>query len=350
MPLPPSLKKELQSHLHEMVFSLFKVKSKQNVVIIHDQQSPLSKIVTQGYRDALKEHGSTLTHFWDFDAFTSEQLIEKINALKEGDLVVLVQSSSFRVSVYRWRLELFARKLKVIEHMRLSYMKESEFPTYIHSLKNDSPYYVKATEKIANLLRKSKHIKVECMQGSILEIHSEMEEPITNTGVYEEGENWGGGFPIGEIFSEPKDITKWSGAVEVFAYPGEDHKMVFTPKPFIIHLKEGHVEVEKCSFPKDFLPLIRMMESENKDGKIPIREFGMGLNRALSKQHPLTEATAWERVNGLHLSLGMKHGVYQKKFNKNKEIQQRYHIDIYPDVKRIWIAEELVYDKGMFLL
>ncbi len=346
-----TLEQELVSNLQSMLTDQFHVSKDTHVGVIYDDKSPLAQLITMGYRDALKSHPQEKQTFLDFNAHTHEELVAKITEnFSPGDFVALVQSHSFRVSVYRWRLELFARKLKVAEHMRLSYMPAEQFSTYVRCIKNDSPYFVRATQKLASLFRQSTHIKVECMQGSILDIHSAMEEPISNTGEFSEKEtNVGGGIPFGEIFSEPKDISKWEGEVEVFAFPGEDHKMVFT-KPFKLKIKQGHVAVEESDIPSAFIPLIQMMQKENPDGKIPIREFGLGLNHAISRENPLTEATAWERGAGLHFSLGMKHGVYQKKFAKQKEINQRYHIDIYPDVKRIWIAEELVYDNGTFLV
>ncbi len=350
MPLSPALEKELSSNLQGMLSGQFHVTHATHVCVIYDTDSPLAKLITQGYRDALASHPKEKQSFLDFNAFTHEQLMEKTSAFSPSDFVALVQSTSFRVSVYRWRLELFALKLKVAEHMRLSYMPEEQFSTYIRCIKNDSPYFVRATQKLAALFKKSKHIKVECMQGSVVEINSPMEEPVSNTGEFSEKEsNVGGGIPFGEIFSEPKDISKWEGEVEVFAFPGEDHKMVFT-KPFKLKIKAGHVAVEGSEIPNSFMPLIKLMQSENGNGNIPIREFGLGLNRAITRTQHLTEATAWERVTGLHFSLGMKHGVYQKKFNKQKEINQRYHIDIYPDVKRIWIAEQLVFENGQFVV
>lgn len=349
-PISKALEQELVSNLQGMLAGQFRVTKDTHVCVIYDTSSPLAEIITQGYRDALVSHPKEKQSFLDFNAHTHEELVEKVDRFSPGDFVALVQSHSFRVSVYRWRLELFARKLKVAEHMRLSYMPSEQFPTYIRCIKNDSPYFLRATKKLAGLFRKSKHIKVECMQGSIAEIHSEMEEPVSNTGEFSEKEaNVGGGIPFGEIFSEPKDISKWEGEVEVFAFPGEDHKMVFTPS-FKLKIKAGHVAVEESGIPSAFMPLIRLMQQENADGNIPIREFGLGLNRAISRENPLTEATAWERGAGLHFSLGMKHGAYQKKFAKNKELNQRYHIDIYPDVKRIWIAGELVYDNGKFVV
>ncbi len=337
---------ELHAHVKDMLFTQFACSPEAHVCIVYDIDSPLAQAVTLAYRAALHDH--PLKSFLDFNAHEPEELIVKMNALKQGDCVVLVQSTSFRVSVYRWRLELFARKLKVIEHMRLSYMHENEFPTYVHSLQNDLSFYQETGKKLAALFRKTQKIKVECNGGSILEYDSTLEEPIINDGDYSEQENVGGGYPIGEIFSEPQDISKVNGAVEIYAFPGEDHKMRFAKTPFKITIKNGHVQ--EGDFPPEFAPLVEMMKGENADGNIPVREFGLGLNRAITAQNKLTEATAFERVTGLHLSLGMKHGVYQKKFKKQKDIQQRFHVDIFPDVKKIWLNDTLIFESGKFVV
>jgi leucyl aminopeptidase (aminopeptidase T) len=232
--------------------------------------------------------------------------------------------------------------------MRLSYMPEEQFMTYAQSLKDESSWLQPTAEKLRSLFTKTNRIKVECAGGSILTYHSKMETPVVNDGDYSKMKNVGGGYPIGEIFSEPVDLSTANGQVEVYAYPGEDHKMRFTPKPFLITIKDGCVE--DGAFPREFQPLMEMMRRENPDGKIPVREFGLGLNRNITPQKRLTEASAFERIAGLHLSLGWKHGAYLKKFKKQKELVQRYHVDIYPAATRIWLNDTLIFENGQFVI
>ena len=338
---------ELERNLSDILTRQFGLTDESGVMVIYDTQSPLSNITTQVYRNLLK--GRARVHFVDFDATPHEEILKQIEAhLVPGDVVALVQSFSFRVSVYRWRLELFDRKLKVLEHMRLSYMSEDQFMTYAKSLRDESSWLQPTAEKLRDLFTKTNHIKVECTGGSILTYKSKMEKPVVNDGDYSKMKNVGGGYPIGEIFSEPIDLSTTNGQVEVYAYPGEDHKMRFTPKPFIIKIKDGCVE--DGDFPSEFQPLMNMMRKENPDGTIPVREFGLGLNRNITPQHVLTEASAFERIAGLHLSLGWKHGAYLKKFKKQKELVQRYHVDIYPSTKRIWLNDTLIFENGQFVI
>ena len=85
-----------------------------------------------------------------------------------------------------------------------------------------------------------------------------------------------------------------------------------------------------------------VLDQISSDERIMVREFGVGLNRAMGKDRLLKDITAFERQKGLHLSLGEKHGVYKKPgFNPKKT---HYHIDVFVDVERIEIdGEELVY-------
>ena len=336
---------ELVQNVSDIVFKTMKITSQQTVMVIYDEDTLLAKTLVEGYREALASHA--LKQFVNFNAHKMEDVEALAKTLQKDDLVVMIQSMSFRVSVYRWRLELFDHGLKVVEHVRLSHNLENQIPTYIRSLKYDYAFVSPAAHALKELLLKSEHIKVECESGCVLTIDSRMEKPVLNTGDIAT-EQRGGYFPIGEIFSEPIKLDAMNGEVDVYAYPGEDHKMVFAEQPFRIRIENGCVV--GGDFPEDFVPLMEMLKLENADGKVPIREFGLGLNRALSQKNILTEATAFERVAGLHLSLGMKHGAYLKKFKSQKELNQRYHVDIYPSIKRMWIANTLVFDEGKFVI
>ncbi|MBM3282535.1 MAG: hypothetical protein FJY86_04330 [Candidatus Diapherotrites archaeon] len=336
----------LAQNTSDIVFKHFATKPENHVMIIYDTQCELSRNLKEAYEKALHSH--VKKSFVDFDSHPVEEIEACAGSLHVNDVVILIQSLSFRVSVYRWRLELFDKGLKVGEHVRLSQILAHEIPNYVSCLTYDYLHTQPLSQKLEKLLNETSHIKVECQKGSVLEFTSRMEKPVINLGDFDTGKVKGGYFPVGEIFSEAKDIEQVNGRVEVFAFPGEDHQMVFTPKPFVVEIKNGYVE--DGVFPEEFQPLVQMMRTENPDGKIPVREFGLGLNRGLSKEKRLTEATAWERVAGLHLSLGWKHGAYLKKFKAQKELNQRYHVDIYPDVKRMWISDTLIYENGKFVI
>ena len=57
-----------------------------------------------------------------------------------------------------------------------------------------------------------------------------------------------------------------------------------------------------------------------------VREFGLGLNPAMHKGRVLSEITAFERMKGLHFSLGAKHTVYKKPgINAKRSRARRRH-------------------------
>jgi hypothetical protein len=68
-------------------------------------------------------------------------ILAAFDRMQAGDLVVLIQSTSFRMDAYRIRIELFKRGLKVIEHVHLSRMPGEQGLHYIDSLAYDPAYY-----------------------------------------------------------------------------------------------------------------------------------------------------------------------------------------------------------------
>jgi hypothetical protein len=81
-----------------------------------------------------------------------------------------------------------------------------------------------------------------------------------------------------------------------------------------------------------------MIRSEER---VLVREIGFGLNPAMDRQHFVNDITAYERMTGLHLSLGEKHGVYKKPGLEPGKT--RYHVDIFLAADRILIDNEGVF-------
>jgi hypothetical protein len=85
------------------------------------------------------------------------------------------------------------------------------------------------------------------------------------------------------------------------------------------------------------------------EGEICVREFGLGLNRAMGRHRPVSDVTAFERQLGLHMSLGKKHTVYKKPEIAIKK--SRFHIDLFIDVERIALDnDQEIYRDGRFVL
>ena len=74
---------------------------KQAALIVWDDRSKLAKVLTRAYQACLP--GSTCVQFEKTEGPAIKEHFENLNP---GDLVVLIQSSSFRLDALRIRLEL----------------------------------------------------------------------------------------------------------------------------------------------------------------------------------------------------------------------------------------------------
>src|SRR5438105_12232289 len=83
-------------------------------LVIFDSMSTLSKTLTEAYKRILPDAA-----FMDFNTITSEEIFAAFKQLSPFDLVVLIQSTNFRLNDFRIRVELFEQSLKVIEHPHL---------------------------------------------------------------------------------------------------------------------------------------------------------------------------------------------------------------------------------------
>ncbi len=65
-----------------------------------------------------------------------------------------MQSTSFRLSDFRIRLELFHRGIDVLEHNHLGYIPEEQFETFIDSLEYHTPEYLDTAKHIEQAITK----------------------------------------------------------------------------------------------------------------------------------------------------------------------------------------------------
>ena len=105
-------------------------------VVVYDTQCALAADLAEAYRGCLPR-----ARFIDFDAVTPEEVRAAFEPLVPSDLVVLIQSTNFRLEAFRIRVDLFNRSLKVIEHPHLSRMAGAEADYYVDSLAYDREYY-----------------------------------------------------------------------------------------------------------------------------------------------------------------------------------------------------------------
>lgn len=339
-----SNQKELFSNLKDILIHNYKLKDENKVLVIYDDDSKLSNLITSSFDEVLKDLGNTF-ELIKFDSKDADSLIQRIDEkYSKGDIVALVQSSSFRVSKFRWRNELCSRGLKVLEFSQLSKVLDDEIETFVKSLTYDYPHYDKLNKKMLPKITNSKEIKI--ISGKNLEItyKGEMDKVVLNDGNFEGNTNYGSKFPIGEIVSEALDLSILNGEIEVYAFPDLKQETRFV-EPFTIKIEKGFVTSH--TGPEEFNELIEMIKTEHPKGKVYVREFGVGINRNIKRFSRIGDPIAYERQEGLHFSLGMKHGIYEKKLwpKYGKKFFQRYHIDVYVNMKQMLIDDELVYEE-----
>ncbi len=307
-----------------------------NALVVYDTQNGLTDILTAAYRAALPN-----ARFIDFDTTAKEEVIATFNTMQPGDLVVLIQSSNFLLNQFRIRLHLFQQKLKVIEHTHLHRNTEEQWGVYIDALAYDPAWY----RTIGPAL------KTKLETTSVLTFHSGdttctitggLEMPKLNIGDYTGMENIGGTFPIGEVFTESRDFAHVNGSIMLYAYAGGDF-MVNMYEPFRVDITGGVISGWSENTPASFVAIMDMIKSYERP---LVREIGFGLNPAITKERYVNDITAFERILGLHFSLGEKHSVYKKPGITTHKT--KFHVDVFPVIDRIEADGDTIFRDGAY--
>lgn len=324
-------------NIHDIVAQAIRLGPDKKALVVYDLRSTLSQMMTEAYRAALPD-----AVFMDFDTVGAAEVLAATDTLTAGDLVVLVQSGSFRLNEFRIRIELFKRGLANIEHVHLERIpNHAQYEAYVDSLAYDPALYVVPGHWLKAKLDNAQNIVVRCA-GTTLNYEGGMQPAKLNVGDYTGMTNVGGTFPIGEVFTEANDLAKVNGEAMLFGFAGTDH-LIQIHEPFKVTIKDGILTTEEC--PEDFRKVLDQITATEE---VLVREFGLGLNPAVGKHRLLSDITAFERQLGMHLSLGEKHGIYKKPgFNPKKT---RYHVDVFVDIERIEVDGEAIYDGGKFLV
>ncbi len=312
--------------------------TKEKALIIYDTQNGLTDILTDAYRANLPA-----AKFIDFDKISKEEIIDEFNNMNQKDLVVLIQTSNFRLDDFRIRLHLFQKKLKVIEHMHLYRNSESVWDVYVNSLAYDTSWYRHVGPKLKEELDFAKNLKIQSLDAELY-INGELESGKLNIGDYTDMENIGGTFPIGEVFTEAKNLSDMNGEVYIYAYADKNFN-ISMHEPFKIKIENGIVVSWAENTPESFVDIIKVISEYERP---IIRELGFGLNRAITRERYLGDITAFERIHGLHFSLGEKHSVYKKsdiQTNKSK-----FHVDIFPIVDSVETDKKTIYKNDEYIV
>jgi hypothetical protein len=328
-----------QNHLRTLLNEAFHHTSKENAVVVYDTNCVLSEILSQAYKSALPT-----AIFVDFNEHSPQEILEILQSLKPSDLVALVQSKHFRLDAFRIRVELFKRSIKVIEHPHLSRMSDEEVPYYIDSLAYDSNYYRHTGHTLKSKIDAATCATLES-GGELLVYNCPFEPAKLNIGDYSDMPNMGGQFPLGEVFTEAKDLRALNGRVRIFIFGDTTYKVNHPKTPITLIIKEGQVVDCENSTPAFDEILFNIRADE---GVVWVRELGFGLNRAFSKTRIVSDIGTYERMCGVHLSLGAKHGIYGKPGFKRGD--GKYHVDVFADTQTFSLDEEVVYKDGAWLV
>jgi aminopeptidase len=304
-------------------------------LVIADEQSELSRLLVQAYRACLP--GARLLLF---DVAGADAVKGACAELREQDLAVLIQSSVFRIPDFRTRVELFRRGIKVIEHSNLERMAEGEVEHYVAALAYDPTYYRGLGHALKARMDVSERARIES-EGELLTFDCQLEPAKLNIGHFAGLKNVGSLFPIGEVFSEARDLERVHGRVKIYAFTDTSFRLNVPPVPITLLIERGRV-VEALDSSPDFEQVLAAIVAD--EGEVWLRELGFGMNRAFSRERRVADVGAFERVCGVHLSLGARHGVYKKPHLDRR--QARHHVDTFVLTSRVLLDDDVVYAEG----
>ncbi|RTL52106.1 MAG: hypothetical protein EKK46_11395 [Rhodocyclaceae bacterium] len=323
-------------HVRDILTLAFEHTPAHEALVVADGQCGLARTLTEAYRRCLPDGV-----FIDFDAVTPETVLAAFGRLGADDLVVLIQSTNFRLEAFRIRVELFKRGLKVIEHPHLIRMKEGEeVRRYIDALAYD-PVYLRSTGTALKAHIDQARGGVIDTGGAQLILGSPLEPAKLNVGDYRQMKNVGGQFPIGEVFTESLDLEAVHGRVRISHF-GDTAYCVNTPaRPITLIVEKGRV-VDTLNSTPEFDKVLENIRAD--EGQIWLRELGFGLNRAFTQERTVTDIGTYERMCGIHLSLGSKHMSYDKP--QIKRTETKYHVDVFALTDTFTLDDAIVYRDG----
>jgi hypothetical protein len=323
------------SHLKNVLAIAIEHGPDQRALVVYDTRTGLARALVEAYRRNLPQ-----ADFLDFDSVEQAEVLQRFRELTPKDLVVLVQSTNFRLEAFRIRVELFKLGLKVVEHVHLSRMPGVQGEHYIEALAYDPAYFRGVGRALKSRIDAAPHARV-CGGGEELVFASRLEPAKLNVGDYSEMNNVGGQFPIGEVFTEARDLEAVNGRAQIHVFGDTAYLSNRPALPVTIIVERGRVVGTENATPEfqQVLDNIRLEE-----GEVWVRELGFGMNRAFTRERRVNDIGTYERMCGIHLSLGAKHGVYPKPGFKRKDA--RYHIDVFAVTDAVYLGNDMVYADG----
>ena len=310
-------------------------------IVVWDGQCELASTLTEAYRRCLPN-----ATFIEFNSDKQEIILAAFEQLTAKDLVVLIQTTSFRLDAFRIRVELFKHSIKVIEHPHLSSMQsEEECLIYIDSLAYDPLYYRGVGNALKMRLDNTQYAIVDSGNGEQLIFPSGFEPAKLNVGDYSQMQNIGGQFPIGEVFTESKDLEAVHGRVRISFFGDSAFKVNKPEQAITLIINKGRV-TDTINSTTEFDQVLANIRAD--EGEIWLRELGLGMNKSFTQDRTVSDIGTFERMCGIHLSLGAKHGIYNKPNIRKKTA--KHHVDVFVVTKSVILDDEVIYRDGAWLL
>lgn len=322
-------------NVHEILTRVMKHPQEASAVVVSDDDSLLARLLSAAYATGLPRASQVRYH-----NTPREELLGAFSASTAGDLVVLIQSTSFRMEGFRIRVELLKRGLKVIEHSNLRRITDAEVPCYLDALAYDPDYYVRVGNALRDRINQAKGAVIDS-GGARLTFDSPFESAKLNTGDFSTLKNVASTFPIGEVFTEAQHLDRVNGLIRIHAFSDTGYVLNAVETPITMIIEAGRVVGTVDSTPA-FDHVLAAIRAD--EGTVFVRELGFGMNRAFSRDRRVSDVGAYERVCGIHLSLGAKHGVYKKPGFRHKEA--KYHLDVFAVTERVLLDDEVVFSDG----
>jgi aminopeptidase len=323
------------AHLKNVLAIAIEHGPQQRALVVYDTRTGLARALVEAYRRNLPQ-----ADFLDFDGVAPDEVLARFRQLAPKDLVVLVQSTNFRLEAFRIRVELFKLGLKVIEHVHLSRMAGVQGEHYIDALAYDPDYFRGVGRALKSRIDAAPLARV-VGGGEELVFASPFEAAKLNIGDYSEMHNVGGQFPIGEVFTEALDLEAVNGRAQIHVFGDTNYRSNRPATPVTIIVEHGRVVGAENATPA-FQQVLDNIRAD--EGEVWVRELGFGMNRAFTRERRVDDIGTYERMCGIHLSLGAKHGVYPKPGFKRKDA--RYHIDVFVVTDAVYLGQDRVYADG----
>jgi leucyl aminopeptidase (aminopeptidase T) len=219
-------------------------------------------------------------------------------------------------------------------------MASDEIEHYVAALAYDPAYYRGVGHALKARMDVAASTRIES-DGELLSFDCQLEPAKLNIGHFAGLKNVGSLFPIGEVFSEARELERVHGRVKIYAFTNVSFRLDVPSVPITLLIEQGRV-VGALDSSAEFERVLSAIRAD--EGEVWLRELGFGMNRAFSRERRVADVGAFERVCGVHLSLGARHGVYKKPHLDRRAA--RHHVDTFAVTSRVLLDDDVVYADG----